>query len=97
MLSESTSLSIWDCSGSERYRPTLQQLYSGGGDPPVHGAVLMYDMSNERSFEELQYWHNEIARYDQRQQNRADRSVEDAECRGGRALRRLLFRLFTTV
>lgn len=64
LLSESTPLSIWDCSGSERYRATLQQLYSGSDDSSAHGAVLMYDMTDERSFEELQYWYNEIMRYD---------------------------------
>ncbi len=58
-VSEKATLSIWDCSGSERYRLPLQQLYSS--DPP-RGAILVYDMTDERSFEELQFWYNELLR-----------------------------------
>jgi hypothetical protein len=36
--SEKTTLCIWDCSGAERYRPMLQQLYT---NEPVKGVILM--------------------------------------------------------
>lgn len=37
----------------------LQQLYS---HESVKGVILMYDMSNEKSLQELSYWHNEMSR-----------------------------------
>ena len=58
-VSEKATLAIWDCAGSERYRAPLQQLYAS--DPP-RGAVLVYDLTDERSFADLQYWYNELLR-----------------------------------
>ena len=59
-ISEKATLAIWDCSGSSRYRAPLQQLYAAS-EPP-RGAVLVYDMTDERSFADLQYWYNELLR-----------------------------------
>jgi Ras-related protein Rab-8A len=28
----------------------------------VRGVILMYDMTSDKSFQELQYWHNEVLR-----------------------------------
>lgn len=61
--SEKTILSLWDCSGAERYRPTLQSLYASGSSvDPVRGAMLFYDMTSTASFSDLSYWYNEMLR-----------------------------------
>lgn len=61
--SEKTTLALWDCSGAERYRPTLQSLYSAASSSdPVRGAMLFYDMTSTSSFAELSYWYNEMLR-----------------------------------
>jgi len=47
---------IWDTAGQERYRALTKIFYK---DADV--VILGYDITNERSFEEIQkYWYNEI-------------------------------------
>ncbi len=48
-------LVIWDTAGQERFS-SLRQLYYDG----AKGAILVYDKTNEESFEKLGYWLNEI-------------------------------------
>lgn len=44
-------LQIWDTAGQERFR-SLAELYYRGS----HGAILVFDVSNIESFENLRYW-----------------------------------------
>ena len=50
---------IWDTAGQEKYRSLTQIFYK---DASI--AILVYDVTNEDSFNELQnYWYNQIKDY----------------------------------
>ena len=51
--SKSLSIQIWDTSGAERYK-AITTSHIRGAD----GAYIVYDISNESSFKNLQYWYN---------------------------------------
>ena len=48
-------LQIWDTAGQERFR-SISRLYYRG----AHAAILCYDVTDNRSFEELAFWLKEI-------------------------------------
>ncbi|KAK3715913.1 hypothetical protein RRG08_043928 [Elysia crispata] len=54
-------LAIWDTAGQERFRSITKLQYKG-----VQGLILVYDVTNELTFETLKYWihsiQDEIAR-----------------------------------
>jgi Ras-related protein Rab-8A len=50
-------MNVWDCGGHKRFRPIIQPLYDH-----ISGTVIMYDMTDDKSFQELVYWHNEVIR-----------------------------------
>ena len=47
------SLQIWDTSGAERYRAITTNHIRG-----ADGAYLVYDVTSEMSFKNLEYWYN---------------------------------------
>ncbi len=49
------SIQIWDTSGAERYR-AITTSHIRGAD----GAYLVYDVTNESSFRNLNYWYENI-------------------------------------
>ena len=49
------TLHIWDTGGEERYRAIVPIYYRDAS-----AAVLVYDVSNIKSFKSLQYWLNEL-------------------------------------
>lgn len=51
--SKSLSIQIWDTSGAERYK-AITTSHIRGAD----GAYIVYDISNESSFKNLDYWYN---------------------------------------
>mgnify|MGYP002626603756 FL=1 len=51
--SKSLSIQIWDTSGAERYK-AITTSHIRGAD----GAYIVYDISNENSFKNLDYWYN---------------------------------------
>ena len=51
--SKSLSIQIWDTSGAERYK-AITTSHIRGAD----GAYIVYDISNESSFNNLEYWYN---------------------------------------
>ena len=48
-------LKIWDTCGQEKYRTITRQYYSD-----AHGILLVYDISNRSSFENINIWEEEI-------------------------------------
>jgi GTPase SAR1 family protein len=46
---------MWDTAGSERYRAMTTNHYRS-----AVGALLVYDISNEESFNNLYYWLEEL-------------------------------------
>ena len=54
----SVKLSIWDTAGQERFKNITSAYYRG-----AHGVVLVYDLTSRRSFENLDNWLLEEAKY----------------------------------
>ncbi|KAK6090762.1 hypothetical protein P3W45_000007 [Vairimorpha bombi] len=48
-------LQIWDTAGQERFRAIISNYYRG-----AHGILIVFDMTDERSFENLEEWIGEI-------------------------------------
>ncbi|KAM9961985.1 hypothetical protein ACTFIR_004857 [Dictyostelium discoideum] len=48
-------IQIWDANSCERFRSITQSYYRG-----AHGFMLLYDCTNQESFNNLQFWINEI-------------------------------------
>ncbi|KAK5579743.1 hypothetical protein RB653_009429 [Dictyostelium firmibasis] len=48
-------IQIWDVNGCERFRTITSSYYRGS-----HGFLLLYDVTNQESFNNLQFWINEI-------------------------------------
>eukprot|EP01121_Diplochlamys_sp_Union-15-3_P012535 TRINITY_DN3768_c0_g1_i2.p1 TRINITY_DN3768_c0_g1~~TRINITY_DN3768_c0_g1_i2.p1 ORF type:complete len:205 (+),score=34.71 TRINITY_DN3768_c0_g1_i2:28-642(+) len=48
-------LQIWDTAGQERFRNITTSYYRG-----AHGVFLVYDVTDQRSFDKLPYWIDEI-------------------------------------
>ena len=46
---------IWDTAGSERFRNLVQMYYRDAA-----AAIVCYDVTNERSFDSVSYWVNEM-------------------------------------
>ena len=44
-------LQIWDTGGSERFKSQVNNYYRG-----ANGVLLVYDVTNRHSFENLGYW-----------------------------------------
>ena len=50
-------LHIWDTGGSEKFRSMINLYYRD-----AVGAIICYDLTDERSFESVQYWINEMVK-----------------------------------
>ena len=51
----SVKVVIWDTAGQEKFRNIAKQYYQG-----ANGVLLVFDISNRKSFERIEYWLNEI-------------------------------------
>lgn len=51
-------LQIWDTSGQERFRTITSSYYRGS-----HGIVVVYDVTNEESFNNVKHWFQEVDKY----------------------------------
>lgn len=50
-------LQIWDTAGQERYKTIATSYYKG-----AHGIIIVYDITNRASFEEVRNWLDEVDR-----------------------------------
>ena len=48
-------IQIWDTAGQDRFRSITKNYYKG-----AHGIVLIYDVTNKKSFENVSNWINQI-------------------------------------
>lgn len=51
-------LHIWDTAGQERFRTITSSYYRG-----AHGIILVYDITDRESFDNIRSWVHEIDRY----------------------------------
>jgi len=51
-------LTIWDTAGQERFRTLTSSYYRG-----AQGVILVYDVSNRETFDQLDNWFNELSTY----------------------------------
>ena len=51
-------LQLWDTAGQERFRSLTHSYYNN-----AHAVVIVYDITNKRSFENLPLWLDDVERY----------------------------------
>ena len=52
-----SNLSQWDTAGQERFRTLTSSYYRG-----AHGIIIVYDVTNKESFDNVRQWMQEIER-----------------------------------
>jgi Ras-related protein Rab-1A len=51
-------LQIWDTAGQERFRTITTSYYRG-----AHGIIVVYDITNRESFNNIKFWLEEVLKY----------------------------------
>eukprot|EP01043_Picozoa_sp_COSAG02_P047033 COSAG02_NODE_4466_length_5332_cov_3.159564_6_plen_301_part_01 len=49
---------LWDLAGQERFRTIIASYYQG-----AHGFIIVYDVTDPRSFENVEYWLDKVEKY----------------------------------
>ena len=55
---ETIKIQLWDTAGQERFRTISQSFYRG-----CNGIILVYDCNDIDSFNKIEYWYDQIAKY----------------------------------
>eukprot|EP01089_Gocevia_fonbrunei_P023206 TRINITY_DN9680_c0_g1_i1.p1 TRINITY_DN9680_c0_g1~~TRINITY_DN9680_c0_g1_i1.p1 ORF type:complete len:222 (-),score=41.22 TRINITY_DN9680_c0_g1_i1:86-751(-) len=57
-VTKHVKLQVWDTAGQERYRALSSAYYRG-----AHGALIVYDITNKQSMDNVKIWLDEIDRF----------------------------------
>ena len=52
---DSVKVTIWDTAGQEKYKNITKQYYCG-----ADGVLLIFDITDESSFQKLDFWYNDL-------------------------------------
>jgi len=55
---KTAKLQIWDTAGQERFKTITKAYYKG-----AHGIILVYDITDEQSFKDLETWLGEVEKH----------------------------------
>jgi Ras-related protein Rab-1A len=55
---KTVKLQLWDTAGQERFRTMASSYYRG-----AHGIIIVYDVMDQSSFDNVKQWMTEIDRY----------------------------------
>jgi len=55
---KTAKLQIWDTAGQERFKTITKAYYKG-----AHGIILVYDITDEQSFKDLENWLSEVEKH----------------------------------
>ena len=58
MNGKSIKLQLWDTAGQDRFKNIVASYYRG-----AHGILLMYDITNQTSYQNVQRWYDEAQNY----------------------------------
>ncbi len=58
MDGKTVKLQIWDTAGQERFRTITSSYYRG-----AHGIIIVYDVTDADSFDNVKHWLTEVDRY----------------------------------
>ena len=58
MSNQTIKLNIWDTAGQERFKTITSTYYKG-----AHGIILVYDITDRESFNNIENWLNEVKKH----------------------------------
>ena len=53
-----TRLEIWDTTGNKNFQDIVRNFYK-----KIHGIILMYDITDKSSFDDMKFWLKEVDKY----------------------------------